>query len=83
MEHKGLGVYLDSFEVGKLSIIGKYKAKESIGVLFSDKGVLNRVTINASYNNKEPLPPLQLVDFEDILSMYSKDFIDLGYRLGS
>lgn len=81
IEHKGLHVFLDSSEFNEIRVVGRYKNRESIGILELEWGTLHSIRITHDHEERHPLPSKMLVEFEDILSLYSEDIIELWTRL--
>lgn len=81
IEHRGLHVFLDSSEPNEIRVVGQYKKRESVGILELEWGSLHSIRIIHDSEERAPLQAKMLAEFEDILSLYSEDIIELWTRL--
>ena len=80
-EHRGLHVYLDSKSFDEIRVVGRWKKRESCGVLELIEGSIHHIRLESSLEGKAALPNRQMQEFEEMVSIYSEDILELWNRL--
>jgi len=80
-EHRGMHVFLDSNSFDEIRVIAKYRRRESVGLIDIEQGEFSGLHLQFNLEGKDPLPARQLLEFEDMLSIYSEDIVALWNRL--
>ncbi|MEC9281698.1 MAG: hypothetical protein VX642_03220 [Bdellovibrionota bacterium] len=80
-EHRGMHVFLDSSSYDEIRVVAKYRKRESVGLIDINQGEFSGLHLQFNLEGKDPLPAKQLLEFEDMLSIYSEDIVALWNRL--